>query len=308
MPRRFRPRIFLRATTLALGIATAFGLAAPALSATPASAAETASSPALLLDGYQELLDDFATVISVKGEPFDARFDYEKLYDAKGRYERMARIKKELFAVPPSQMDSTTRLAWAINVYNFTVIRLATENLLIPGKGRQRYRSVRDIAIPNGGFFRAREIEVEGGHYSLDDFERKFCFAGWSRMASGDPPPALDPRVHFAIVNGARGGPPLMPRAYRPDSLHRQLEAACRASMALSRNLRWNDRIQRIEMSSLFHWNTADFGGRDKAMEFARRYAPAKMRGIIDAHKITTMGGMIPWDWDLNQPDRKKEL
>ena len=99
-----------------------------------------------------------------------------------------------------------------------------------------------------------------------------------------------------------------MPRAYRPDSLNRQLDAACRASMALPRHLRWNDKITRLEMSAIFHWYVPDFGGRDGTLKFARKYVPAKLRTTIDANHLTSLGGMIPWDWNLNQPERKKEL
>src|SRR5512145_3313911 len=111
---------------LAFALVPAVALAAPAKSPAQTIRAEPDFS------GYQELLNDWLTVISVKGEPLDTRFDYEKYYDKPGRFERSVRIRRQMLAVPPSSMDERTRLAWAINMYNYLVIENATEYLLVP--------------------------------------------------------------------------------------------------------------------------------------------------------------------------------
>jgi hypothetical protein len=38
------------------------------------------------------------------------------------------------------------------------------------------------------------------------------------------------------------------------------------------------------------------------------KYAPAKLRAAIEARKITSISGMTPWDWNLNQSPHKKEI
>ncbi len=302
------------ALTAALALAPAGASAAPADSAagirTPASPAAGSPAPATAPDysGYQQLLNELLTVISARGEPLDTRFDYEKFHDMRGRFERCKRIRRQLLAVPPLRMDERTRLAWAINMYNYLVLETAAEYLLVPGRGRLRYLGPRDIKTPKGPFFKAALVEIEGRAYSLDEFERRFLFADFDRETHGDPPAALDPRVHFAVVCGALGCPPLLPRAYRPDSLEIQLKFVTRNALALPRHLAFVEKSGRLQASAIFQWYAADFGGIEKAFAFIMKYAPVKLRAAVAQRKLTTISGMIPWDWNLNQTVHKKEI
>lgn len=275
----------------------------------PGGAAK-AKAPAAIPDftGYQELLDELLTVISAPGEPLDTRFDYEKFYDMRGRFERCKRIRRQLLAVPPSAMDDRNRTAWAINTYNYLVIETATEYLLVPNRGRLRYMGPRDIKTPNGPLFQAPLVEIDGQKYSLDQFELHFLFADFDRTKGPPPPAALDPRVHFALNCGAIGCPPLQPRAFRGDSLKVQLDAATRNALALPRHLQFLEESGRVQASSIFQWYSADFGGMEKAFDFVMKYAPPKTRAAIQQRKITGITGMTAWDWNLNQTVRKKEI
>ena len=298
---------------LAWAGATAKAFAAPSSpTANPAVVSRPPAPPVksgyIGYPGYQKLLDELLTVISAPGEPLDTRFDYEKFYDAPGRFERCTRIKRELLAVPPSAMNPRTRMAWAINTYNYLVIEAITENLLMPNRGRQRYPGPRDIRLPGGSLFSAPLVEIEGQSYSLDAFERHFLFADFDREKGGSPPPNLDPRIHFALVCGAIGCPPLQPRAYRPDSIGIQLEFATRNALALPRHLEFKPESGRVQASSIFQWYVADFGGSDNAFSFLLEYAPAATRVAIQLRKITSIAGLTPWDWNLNQTARKKEI
>ena len=298
-----------------LGTAATIALAVLALAPTGGGpgrtsvAAPAPSAPAATPDfsGYQALLNDWLTVISAKGEPLDTRFDYEWYYDKQGRFERGVRIRRQMLAVPPSTMDERTRLAWAINMYNYLVLETATEYLLVPGRGRLRHQGTRDIMTPEGRFFLAKRFEIEGRTYSLEEFERFFLFADYDPLKGGDPPPNLDPRVHFAVVCGALGCPPLLPRAYRADSLKIQLEFATRNALALPRHLSFTATGQ-LQGSAIFQWYTRDFGGIEKAFEFAMKYAPAKIRAEVKQRKVTGLMGTVPWDWNLNQTVHKKEI
>lgn len=286
--------------------------AKPAAKPAPASAKSAAGSGAAAatpdVSGYQELLNELLTVISAPGEPLDTRFDYEKFYDMRGRFERCKRIRRQMLAVPPSAMDERTRLAWAINTYNYLVIETATEYLLVPERGRLRYMGPRDIKTPMGPFFQAPLVEIEGKKYSLDQFELHFLFADFERAKGGPPPASLDPRVHFALVCGAIGCPPLQPRAYRADSLKIQLESATRNALAMPRHLVFLEASGRVQASSIFQWYSRDFGGMEKAFDFVLNYAPAKTRAAIEQRKIKSISGMTVWDWNLNQTVRKKEI
>jgi hypothetical protein len=292
-----------------LGVALAAALAlAPAPAPASGKSAPRTPAPTPDFSGYQQLLDELLTVISEPGEPLDTRFDFEKFYDTRGRFERCKRIRRQLLAVPPSAMEDRHRLAWAINMYNYLVIETATEYLLVPERGRLRYMGPRDIKTPMGPFFSAPLVEIEGQKYSLDSFERHFLFADFDRAKGGPPPAALDPRVHFALNCGAIGCPPLHPRAYRGDSLKIQLEAATRNALALPRHLQFLDESGRVQASAIFQWYSADFGGMEKAFDFLMKYAPPKTRTAIQQRKLTSISGMTAWDWNLNQTVHKKEI
>ena len=285
--------------------------AAPVKSAPVPLAPATTPAPSTAspkVTEYQQLLNELLTVISAPGEPLDTRFDYEKYYDKMGRFERGKRIRRQMLAVPPSAMDERTRLAWAINLYNYLVLETATEHLLVPGRGRLRYKGPRDIQTPTGPFFQVQLVEIEGQSYSLDQFERHFLFADFDPAKGGPPPASIDPRLHFAVVCGAIGCPPLRPRAYRGDSLVIQLDAATRNALALPRHLIFHEESGLVQASAIFQWYAADFGGIDKAFDFLLKYAPAKTRAAINRRKITAISGMTPWDWNLNQTVHKKEI
>jgi uncharacterized protein DUF547 len=289
----------------------AFVAVALALALAPSTAAAAKSKPPAAIpdfSGYQELLDELLTVISAPGEALDTRFDYEKFYDMRGRFERGKRIRRQLLAIPPSAMDDRNRLAWAINTYNYLVIETATEYLLVPNRGRLRYVGPRDIKTPGGPLFQAPLVEIEGQKYSLDQFELHFLFGDFDRSKGAPPPAALDPRVHFALNCGAIGCPPLQPRAFRGDSLKIQLDFATRNALALPRHLQFMEEIGRVQASSIFQWFSADFGGMEKAFDFLMKYAPPKTRAAIQQRKITSISGMTVWDWNLNQTVHKKEI
>jgi hypothetical protein len=291
-----------------LGLAAAFGIVAPALRPPPAAAEAPAAPVRPDFSLYQSLLDDYLSVVSAPGQPLDTRFDYEKFYDVVGRFERMSRIRKSLLQVSPAAMDEPTRLAWAINTYNFVVIDNCVEYLLVPRHGRQRYKGPRDIPLPTGSFFQGESVEIDGRKMSLDEFERTYTLGGWDRTSGTPAPATIDPRVHFALVCGAMGCPPLLPKAYSPDSLQRQLAFATKNALALPRHVTWDAAKGRLGVSQIFQWYATDFGGYERAFDFIRRNCPAAFRKAIEANKLARPGYYIPWDWNLNQTVHKKEI
>jgi len=259
---------------------------------------------------YQSLLDEFLTTTSTR--PLTTRFDYEALYIAPGRHERMAGIRRDLLDRSPPAMSPKERTAWAINTYNFLVVDAITDNLFEKRMSRGKYdgrnayvrrahTSVTEIYINGYKFFDANVVEVDSMRYSLNTFERHFLFGDFDRTSGKAPPPSLDPRVHFALVCAAKGCPPLLPRAFRPESLDAQLDAAVRTALANPNQLAIDSLSNKVVGSELFFWYSADFGGPEKAFQFALKYAPDSLRRAISARKVTRFDGNVDWDWKLNQ-------
>ena len=251
---------------------------------------------------YQQLLDDHLWTTSEPGEPLETRFNYEKFYDEPGRAERCARIRSQFLSVDPRKLDAKHRLAWAIDFYNFMVIDQITDHLLIPGKVRQRWTTVQDVKLDGEDLFKHPLVRIDTTAYSLDEFEHHFIFADYDRQSGQPPPKSLDPRVHFALVQGAVGSPPLQQRAYRSDSLDLQLDRAVRASLASPRH--WNPvvGVHAVQISRIFFRYAADFGGPAKFVTWALPYVPKDRRGEIDAKStVPPTMSQILWDWKINQ-------
>ena len=67
-----------------------------------------------------------------------------------------------------------------------------------------------------------------------------------------------DPRVHFVLVCGAIGCPPLINYAYRPDTLEKQLDAQTRS--AINGNfIKVHSKKKKLEVSEIMKWYRSDF-------------------------------------------------
>src|SRR5262249_47343404 len=158
-------------------------------------------------------------------------FNYEKFYDDPDRMVKAFAVRQQFLRISPRDMDAVTRRAWAINFYNFLVVETVTDHLLRPDKQRVRYRSVQDLRIGGQPLFKLPVPTIASAESDLDDFEKHSLFDNYAHRMTSPPPATLDPRVHFAIVCGALGCPPLQPRAYLPESLDRQLDRAVRDAL-----------------------------------------------------------------------------
>jgi hypothetical protein len=278
--------------------------------ALPAFAARAATAPEPDYSGYQQLLDEFLVVVSAPGAPIETRFDYARLRRTPDLKTRLAGIRKQLFEVEPTKLGKDGRRAWAINAYNFLVLEAVTHHLYESTErhqsGGKRYfyglmiATVQTIQLDRGSFFESPLVDVDGAPYSLNAFERTFVFDGFDPAGGAKPPATLDPRAHFGLVCAARGCPPLLPRAYRGDSLDRQLDFAVRNALSSRSHLRIDPDTGRLEASSIFDWYKADFGGVEAAFAFLKKHAPAPIRSEMERRKSRWINVYILWDWGLN--------
>ncbi len=285
--------------------------AAPPQPATTAPAAVNPAAPDY--SGYQELLDAYLRVVSSPGAPLETRMDYYGLFTNPIRAQKFEDVRAQLLPVNPARLDVKHRHAWAINAYNMLVIQLVTENFVsghVSAQMRAKgifgvpWQSVRDIRVNAVPFFDVVVARIGTTDYSLNSFERTFVFDGYPAPGPGakpaPPPRTLDPRAHFALVNGAIGSPPLQPRAFLPESLDAQLDQACRDALASPRHLQWDPVLHRVAASSLLSWSEGDFGGPSKTYEFVERFAPDSLHAALAAKPQHVIDTFVPWDWDLN--------
>ncbi len=265
---------------------------------------------------YQALLDKYITRLQGKGQPLETRFDYEQLYvDEKiwtlKRSALLEKMHEQMLSVPPSTMTPAEREAWSLNTYNFLVIEHATLHLLIPRQEHRkfkflRYKNVDQIKASGVGFFDARIATIEGREYSIGEFERRFVYGD----TSGPSVPraaAHDPRIRFATNPGRVGYPPLLPYAFHPDSLDRQLDRAARNALAMPRFVTVKLSPPLLLVSDLMARDLGDFGGTMADMlAFVEKYVPRAVRDDIKKAKLTSVSRFTQPAMELNQKEHPK--
>ena len=191
----------------------------------------------------------------------DGRIDYAALRtDA-----RLDALVGQLANVSPAT-DASVDKAFRINAYNLLVAKAIADAYPVT--------SVQEM----GGFFDRKKYTVAGEALTLNALEKRLLTA------------TADPRLHFALVCGAVDCPPIIAEAYRPSRLDEQLERQTKLALNNPNFVRTGP--DRIELSQLFNWYAADFGGRDA------------VRAYIDRHRTRPLGDtphtFYTYNWALN--------
>jgi hypothetical protein len=177
--------------------------------------------------------------------------------------------------------DRPAQVAYWINVYNALTLKGILREYPI--------HSIRERTSRLGGYNMWRDllIWVDNRTYSLDDIEHQIL------RNLGDP------RVHVALVCGAKGCPPLAKQAYTAKELDNQLTANGQRFFARPENLRVNPDGQ-IFVSPLLKWYGKDFGpSTADQLRALRPLLPAS----ADAHSLEPSANKVKYsdyDWRLN--------
>ncbi len=133
------------------------------------------------------------------------------------------------------------RLAFLINVYNAFTIKLILDNY---GK----IDSIKDIGSIFVNPWKTKFIMLFGQKTSLDYVEHEMIRKLFS-----------EPLIHAALVCAAKSCPPLRREAYRGDVLSFQLIDNMQRFLKDRNRNRYNEKINRVELSSIFKWYKEDF-------------------------------------------------
>ncbi len=133
-----------------------------------------------------------------------------------------------------SNASTSYRKAFYTNAYNLLVIKQLTDNYPVKGP----------MAIP--GFFDKTTYQVAGEKLTLNQIEK-----------DKNLKPTGDERLHFALVCGAMGCPPLANYAFTPENIESQLED--RTQIALNNQDFIKDKNGKLAVSQIFYWYSADF-------------------------------------------------
>jgi hypothetical protein len=191
----------------------------------------------------------------------------------------------------PTEND---RLAYYINAYNALTLLGVIEHHPID--------TIHDVRgriepTPGFGFFWGQRFKLDGRGLNLYDLENKII-----RPKFGDA------RIHAAINCASGSCPTLSSRAYRPETLDAQLDAATRDFVGSDDHVRYGDGV--VHLSSIFTWFAEDFEAHARGLDLpahtlafvehysadvGRREAAAKARA--EGWSLEFMD----YDWSLNR-------
>lgn len=166
-------------------------------------------------------------------------------------------------------LDDQTRKALLINAYNLKVIQLVI----------QEYPILSVQSIPR--FFLKKEFILDGRKISLNELETEYLLKKYK-----------DPRLHFALVCGAKGCPPIQPSAFHPDRLESQLDEISKAVVNDSYFVRVDE--NEVYLFKVFDWYKEDFKTNGTTLiEYINQYrsSPLNQNSEIKYRK---------YDWSLN--------
>lgn len=164
------------------------------------------------------------------------------------------------------------QLAFYINAYN-----LLTLNMVVKHWPVDSIRQIGSLFRPVWSLPAGR---LGGQSVTLSDIEHRILR------------PMNDPRIHFALVGGAVGGPDLRREAFTAEQVDQQLEDQ---TSAFLRNPDKGLRLQgrRLRVSEIFSWFAEDFEDAGGVQGFIAKYRllPGSLKREAD----------LPYDWSLNQ-------
>jgi len=212
-------------------------------------------------------------------EFFDASDDFLKHYVSNGRV-KYAEIKQnpnelqELLSlakrVKVSTEDPEVYKAFWLNAYNIAVINGIVKQFPV--------KSPMDIE----GFFSTKTHSLGQKSVTLDDIEKKFLLGNYPDES----------RFHFVLVCAAKGCPPIISEAYRPETLEKQLEQQTITAMNSSDFVKIQK--DKVLLSELMKWYQQDFtrkGGN--LLDYVNKYRKTPISGNL---KIE----FYNYNWDLN--------
>lgn len=204
----------------------------------------------------------------LKANVANGKVAYNKIHNDPSALNAVLKIAQ---GIRVSKTDAKNYQAFWINAYNLSVIKGLVDHY--PTKS----------PLSHAGFFDKMTHNLGGKSITLNDIEHKLLRGQFH-----------DARFHFVLVCGAIGCPPLISRAYKPNTLEAQLEAQTKKAMN-GNFVHVNEKKKRVQVSQIMQWYKDDFKSQGKdEIDFINKYRTQKLEG---KYKL----GYFTYNWDINK-------
>jgi hypothetical protein len=212
---------------------------------------------------FFEKADAFFSTYIQKG-----RVDYKTIVKNPTSLNTLLDIARNIY---PSKDNTTNYQSFWINGYNLLVIKSIVENYPIKSP------------LDKAGFFDVTKHSIGGMQITLNDIEHKMLRAAFPE----------EPRFHFVLVCAGLGCPPIINKAYLPNTLDAQLEHQTSLSLNDPEFIQVNK--NRVRISKIFDWYKDDFTKGGKSLvDFINQYRTEK---LPEKAKVS----FYDYDWALNE-------
>ncbi|XP_074642109.1 uncharacterized protein LOC141899601 [Tubulanus polymorphus] len=230
-----------------------------------------------------------------------------KTVDYKGigkspEFQKYVRLTQELQRLNMNSLSREETLAFFINVYNALVIH-ATVVKGPPVNLWQRWK-----------FFNTVKYMIGGSEYSLQAIENGVLRGNRKGMGMiskpfGQNDPRLnialdkaDPKIHFALVCGAKSCPPI--KTYSTQDVDNELQLATEAFLEGDEGVSIDISKSKVNLSKIFNWYKIDFGQNDEEMLewicFHMSTGDKKLQLQELINKKNYKISYLHYDWSLN--------
>ncbi|MBW1297331.1 DUF547 domain-containing protein [Aquimarina litoralis] len=177
---------------------------------------------------------------------------------------------------PESHWSKEEKLAYWLNVYNATVMKMIIDEYPIT--------SINQLEDP----WKRKAFKSNNIRYSLDDIEHKIL------RKFGDP------RIHFLLNCGSMSSPRLWNRAYTSSNIEYALEDRTREFINDPQRNQINS--QTVRISQLFEWYEDDFLSNNMdVIDFINEYSTITIDKNMKKKYVT-------YDWNLNKNNKKTPI
>jgi hypothetical protein len=207
----------------------------------------------------------------LKNHVRDGLVDYQAIrrQDQKALADYLDRMAKLDF----DQLGRMEQFAGYIDIYNATMLQAVLDHTAKDPKWTS--------AANDFGVFKEPRVRLARGTITLDHLEHEIL-----------RPKFKDPRVHVALVCGARSCPPLLPRAYEAADLDKVLDANLHAFLHDGTRNQVDRATKTVKLSGIFEWFQKDFGGEAGV----RKLLQAQFDATVASYRIE----YLDYSWALN--------
>lgn len=179
-------------------------------------------------------------------------------------------VKKTLKATDLSSLAGSEKKAYLINTYNFLVLDAVAEKFPVTS------------VLKINGFFERNQHTIGEKSYTLNELEKEVLFKEFP-----------DPQLHFALVCGAVGCPPLASNLFTSAHLESELKHITRRALHTKMLVNIDLKEKKVVLSKLFEWYESDFTKEGSVIDYINTYRVEQIPSGLTLQ-------YAPYNWDLN--------